>query len=121
MAYHAAEKVLILPEARFHLDSVDLDDPPRLLDLPHGDIAESNASDGSSLLQIGECADARSDRDPRIGRVELIEIEGAHAECEAAVFRAGDEGLRTTIRHPASARPRHAPFGRDEDGRAVAG
>jgi len=32
-AYHAAEKVLILPEARFHLDSVDLDDPPRLLDL----------------------------------------------------------------------------------------
>jgi len=115
VADDAAQKVLVVPQAGLDLDGVDLDDPSRLFDLAHGDVAESDTGDETLTLQIRKRAHARRQRNALVWSVKLVEVDPRHAECAATGFGRRRQMLGATIWHPAPAGPRHASLGRDDN------
>ena len=60
-----------LTGAELDLNGVDIDEPPCLLDLPDGDIAQADRSIDALPLECGKRAHAGRQRRPRVGRVQL--------------------------------------------------
>ena len=101
---HAAQDVVVLPDAQLDLHRGDLGDAPRLLDLADGDIAEADRLDAPVPLQRRQRADARRQRRSRIEGMELIEMDALDAERAAARVAGGGEVLRPAVGCPAPVR-----------------
>ena len=62
MVHDAAQEMLLVPDAQLHLNAGDLRDPPSLLDLADGDVAETDGIDEAVSRELPQRANARSQR-----------------------------------------------------------
>ena len=90
---------------------------PRIqLDLHRG----ADLGDPAVALQRRESANAGRERHPRIGRVQLVEVDALDAESAPAGGARGGEVARPPVRNPAAAGAREPALGSNAHARGVA-
>lgn len=113
-------QAVVTAGADLDLDGGDLRELPGFLDLAKVDVAQADASDPAVALEGGEGAYAGGERCPRVGRVELVEVDPFDPESAPAGLARRGEVPGAPVAGPSAFWARHSSLGGDLDPRALA-